>query len=149
MKKTLQTIRCHHCGEWIDFDFPIPERIHCPACDYWNYPLEAIERLDAAISDLATHLHNLPDGPISDQRDEILKLLANAWDALCEREVEATYPYKLERAEELRWQAPYLKFILERHGRTVGGSERADLHHWVVNLDEQRANIEKFGWRKM
>jgi hypothetical protein len=42
-----------------------------------------------------------------------------------------------------------LRFELERHGGTVNGSTRAEVHHWVVNLAEMSAHVEKSGHRQL
>lgn len=43
--------------------------------------------------------------------------------------------HKLHRIENPRWDPPYVIFELERHGATVAGSSRAEVHRWHVNID--------------
>jgi hypothetical protein len=44
-------------------------------------------------------------------------------------------PNKIERIEEATWEDPIFTFVIERHGRTVHGSSRAELQRWTVDLD--------------
>jgi hypothetical protein len=85
----------------------------------------------------------------SDQQQEVKKRLAEAWEWLEGCDEQRTEAYKLDRAENLRWQSPTLSFVLERHGATVRGSTRAELHHWEVNLDKRQASIVGHGRRQL
>lgn len=42
-----------------------------------------------------------------------------------------------------------LAFTIERHGRTVLGSTRAELQRWEVNLDTQEASCFSAGYRQV
>jgi hypothetical protein len=55
----------------------------------------------------------------------------------------------LYRAEDVAWTPPFLTFTLERHGGTVNGSSRAELHHWEVNIETGVATIVKVGRRQL
>lgn len=71
----------------------------------------------------------------------MLRLLEDAWGDLDGSEDKSTFAKKLHRAEDLEWDPPFLHFTLERHGATVNGSSRAELHHWEVNVDTGVAAI--------
>jgi hypothetical protein len=58
--------------------------------------------------------------------------------------------YKLGgRVEEPRWDPPLLTFIIERHGGTVLGSSLAELQHWQIDTESNRAEIIKEGYRQL
>ena len=42
--------------------------------------------------------------------------------------------------ENIYWNPPLLSFEIERHGGTVNGSSRADLHVWVVDMNSLEAS---------
>jgi hypothetical protein len=103
-----------------------------------------------AINNLRAKLESMPNGSVpSDQQQEVKKLLAEAWELLEGSDQESTDANKLSRAENLRWQSPTLSFLLERHGATIHGSTRAELHHWEVNLEKRQASIVKRGRRQV
>jgi hypothetical protein len=142
----MNTIECWRCKTDIEYDPSDPREVECPRCHIWCSPPDLVA-IQAAIAVLKSLLNQLPNGPISTEREHVLTLLAVAWEGLDGNEDHSTYAYKLERAESLRWEAPELKFILERHGRTANGSRRADLHHWSVDLEKREAALFKIGWR--
>jgi len=47
------------------------------------------------------------------------------------------------------WNPPQLAFLIERHGGTVMGSSRAEMQHWVVDVDQKMATLEKGGYRQI
>jgi hypothetical protein len=105
---------------------------------------------DAAIENLRSELASLAPGTVdSALKDRVLGALQNAWKSLCGADDQKTYANKLKRAEYLCWRPPILSFKLERHGRTVNHSTRADLHHWEVNVDKKTAEIAKRGTRQL
>jgi hypothetical protein len=54
----------------------------------------------------------------------------------------ALEPHKLlHRTEGLAWDPPLLKFEIERHGATVGGSVYAEVHEWSINLETSQASL--------
>jgi hypothetical protein len=53
------------------------------------------------------------------------------------------------RIEDPAWQPPVLSFKIERHGGTVNGSTRADVHLWSVDLDAMAAKCEALGQRQL
>ncbi len=80
-----------------------------------------------------------------DSRLKILELLETCWQFLKGSDEQSTFSSKIYRAEKLRWNPPILSFQLERHGATVNGSSRADLHSWEIDIDEGTAAIVKTG----
>ncbi|NHN38953.1 hypothetical protein G8764_16715 [Pseudomaricurvus alcaniphilus] len=75
--------------------------------------------------------------------------LKNTWDLIPGSEESSTTSDKLHRAEKLTWEPPILSFTLERHGGTVNGSSRAELHHWEIDTSNFRAKISKRGSRQL
>src|SRR5262245_41209440 len=91
--------------------------------------------------------HQLRDRPVGQIEQEvygkITKFLADCWPQL--KSADDTFRMtaeKLHRAEGLAWYPPCLTFLIERHGRTVLGSTRAELHQWTVDLDWETAKCE-------
>ncbi|MCD2451122.1 hypothetical protein GO003_012035 [Methylicorpusculum oleiharenae] len=80
---------------------------------------------------------------------KVLDLLRECWPHLKGSGEHNTYWDKIYRAENLHWKPPILHFELERHGATVNGSSRADVHYWEVDLDEGTAKIERRGHRQL
>src|SRR5262250_2809176 len=81
-------------------------------------------------------LGSQPPGRLPPAASETVRgLLMTGWDELRGSGDEHTYAEKLYRAEDLTWDPPILRFILERHGGTVRGSTRAELHRWEVDVD--------------
>jgi hypothetical protein len=91
-------------------------------------------------------LRTLSPGPIpGDRCDEVRRLLQRCWHELKGAYETSMAPGKVIRAKELHWDPPYLSFIIERHGGTVLGSSRAELHEWVINLKSGTASCTQ-GW---
>jgi len=78
-----------------------------------------------------------------------LPRLEDAWSSLSGSLDKSTSADKLYRAENVAWTPPVLTFTLERHGGTVNGSSRAELHHWEVNTETGVAAIVKVGRRQL
>ena len=57
--------------------------------------------------------------------------------------------FKLFRAENLHWDPPVLSFTIERHGATVLGSTRAELHEWKINMETLTAYFYKGRYRQL
>ena len=102
------------------------------------------------MSSLEACLKSHPQGPI-EHFSEVEPLLAAEWNSLsCHSDDHKTSPEKLYgRMEEVSWNPPFLRFKLERHGGTVNGSTRAELHYWVVNVEERTCGIERIGKRQL
>lgn len=97
-------------------------------------------------------VRTLPVGPIDRQTKlgkEVLDGLEKVWTQLEGTSDQSTYADKLWRAEELVWTPPLIKFCLERHGGTVNGSSRADLHFWEVDLEKRFAHIARRTHRQL
>ena len=106
--------------------------------------------MESKINELIEKLNKLGHGPVPDSnKTEVLNLLSGYWQYLKGSDNQKTLPYKLSRAENLSWDGSILSFVLERHGSTVNGSSRAELHHWDVNLVNNCANISKTGIRQI
>lgn len=102
------------------------------------------------ITELISILRNIDSGLIINQsHNNVLKSLSEAWVALTGSDAQRTSSDKLYRAEALSWEKPILSFILERHGGTVNGSTRAELHRWEVDLEKLSASIVKVGYRQL
>lgn len=78
-------------------------------------------------------------------------LLASCWDELDGSSAESMNPEKLpDRAEELVWNPPILSFRIERHGGTVLGSTRAEVHGWDVDVEQGIARCDPHaGYRQV
>lgn len=103
------------------------------------------------MSDLDTlrHLlHQLPPGEVSGS-DAVRAALADAWSSLAGNRTEGTDASKLVRMEELRWEPPCLVFRLERHGGTVNGISRAEVHEWRVDVERGAASVHVVGHRQL
>jgi hypothetical protein len=100
------------------------------------------------LTELRTYLESLPRGAVQ-VSDELVDLLGNCWEQFEGHDAERMDDSKLERMEEVQWDAPVMSFTIERHGGTVMGSSRADLHRWVVNLDEMTACCIDDGYRQI
>ena len=85
---------------------------------------------------LREFLAEAPDGELHDAA-EALHLLEAAWRDLVFQgsSEEKMSAWKLHRAESLTWRRPCLSFRIERHGGTVLGSTRAELHEWTIDVD--------------
>jgi hypothetical protein len=108
------------------------------------------ESVEDAVEHLKRALLKLHPGAVSEEYvPAVLNALEAAWPLFSGCGEESTFASKVHRAESLRWEAPLLSFILERHGRTVYGSSRADLHYWQINLDTREAYIIKNSTRQL
>jgi hypothetical protein len=106
----------------------------------------------ASMEKLRLFLSELPPGeliPSEEHRTAVLQLLMDCWSSLIGSEEENTFSNKIPRAESVSWNPPLLKFQLERHGGTVNGSTRANVHYWEVNVDLGTAKILKNGQRQL
>ena len=92
---------------------------------------------------LKDHLFALPAGKIVETTETaaLWNLLADCWSSFEGSNAEGMQAYKLhDRMEDVDWNAPILTFTIERHGGTVMGSSRAELHEWTLDLDKQTAH---------
>jgi len=80
---------------------------------------------------------------------ELGSLVRASWDEFrCSNEHGMTVE-KLYRWEDPVWEPPYLRFTIERHGGTVHGSSRADLHHWTLDVETGEAFCGTGGYRQL
>jgi hypothetical protein len=104
----------------------------------------------SGLSRLRTLLLQLAEGPVPDERrEEIVAALETAWNELDGSDVEGTTAEKINDPERLHWKDPVLSFIVERHGRTVLGSTRADMHHWSVDVANGTADCSLGPYRQI
>jgi hypothetical protein len=101
-----------------------------------------------ALQALREFLRGIDPGPISEDA-KVVRLLEAAWNELRGSGEENTSADKLTRAEDLSWQPPELTFTLERHGGTVMGSTRAELHEWVVDVEDGIATCSRTHHRQL
>lgn len=70
----------------------------------------------------------------------LVEALERAWGYFEGARDEAMGPRKVRRLEQPVWNPPLLEFVIERHGAMVaGGSTRAELQTWSVDLDDGQA----------
>jgi hypothetical protein len=97
---------------------------------------------------LRAHLATVQPGRIIDTTD-LERLLAACWDEFS-GDYGGMEGYKLlGRMEDVTWEPPVLSFAVERHGRTVAGSSRADLQGWTVNIESNTIFYEPLGHRQV
>lgn len=100
-----------------------------------------------AEDDLVETFHKLPDGPLQ-QLDFIGKLQAE-WYSFQGVEDTSLYKSKLSRAESVSKKGNCMYFDIERHGATVNGSTRGEVHTWEVNFEDFTARIIKKTHRQL
>jgi hypothetical protein len=107
-------------------------------------------RNSAAIAALRDYLNGISPGPI-DEAEHLEELLATAWSDLAIERGGGMQPDKIwGRLKEIEWDPPRLSFVIERHGAVVkGGSSRAELQTWSVNVNEGTASYTDGGWRQV
>ena len=101
------------------------------------------------MKDLIEYLQSIVDGPITDT-SKLEHLLAACWHEFDGHEFQGMEAYKLiNRIENADWESPKLYFTIERHGRTVSGSTRADLHRWQLDVVKRKASCWESGFRQV
>jgi hypothetical protein len=86
-------------------------------------------------------MRGVPPGEVRDPH-ELAERLAACWDGLSGGAEESMGGGKLiGRMEDVTWAPPILSFSIERHGGTVLGSTRAEVHRWSVNVDQATAAL--------
>lgn len=102
------------------------------------------------IDRLRDRLSAFVPGPIPDEDvGEVLAALGESWDHFEGSKETSMDSSKLHRAESLEWDPPILRFLIERHGRTVSGSTRADLQQWEVDVSAGIVELHSSGWRQV
>lgn len=98
---------------------------------------------------LRASLESLKPGPVA-EGSGIERLLEDCWDQFTGNDEEGMSAYKLGgRMERIRWDPPVLSFVIERHGGTVMGSSRAELHEWQIDVVERSASCAVVGHRQL
>lgn len=114
-----------------------------------NDTLHKVIEEENSMNNLLDYLGSIQSGPISN-KSELESLLATCWDEFDGSGEESTEDYKLlGRMEDIIWKPPILSFTIERHGATVRGSSRAELHEWEVNVKEKTASCYKGRFRQL
>jgi hypothetical protein len=95
-----------------------------------------------ALNDLRLFLNQLPSGAI-ENISAVERILASCWHELTQYDG-GMEGYKLKgRMETVTWNAPLLRFAIERHGGTVMGSVYAEMQNWTVNTETAEASVER------
>lgn len=101
------------------------------------------------MENLLRFLERLSPGWISNKA-KLESLLDEAWDCFDISNDEGMTGEKLlGRMEEVIWDPPILSFTIERHGGTVLGSSRAELHKWEFNISSRKATCKKGRYRQI
>jgi hypothetical protein len=91
--------------------------------------------MSSSLDDLRRWLAASEPGDVED-RESLAEILRRAWDDITGSGATQMGPWKLDRLEHPRWDPPDLSFDIERHGAIVGGgSTRAEVQTWTVNVD--------------
>ena len=98
---------------------------------------------------LRTIFDALSPGPISDTAD-IERPLAVQWPNFTGGDDGGMEGYKLlNRMEKVVWCPPKFTFQIERHGKTVMGSTRAEIQEWELDLGTMTATLKDAGYRQL
>ena len=88
---------------------------------------------------LRSYLASISFGPITDVQN-LETLLGECWAQINGGTEEGMYASKLlGRMENTPWDPPVLSFEIERHGRILLGSSRADLQRWEIDINQGSA----------
>ena len=104
--------------------------------------------MSASISSLSQCLASVPPGSITDT-GKLIELLYKCWSEFEGSTEHRMSADKLGRMEDVKWQPPKLTFTIERHGAMTGGSSRAELQKWIVDIHEQRAHVGTTAYRQI
>lgn len=81
---------------------------------------------------------------------ELEPLLSAAWPDLAGSGDHGMHERKLiGRLESPTWNPPLLTFAIERHGAARNGSSRAEVQHWIVDLEARTATTGKSEVRQL
>ena len=101
------------------------------------------------MNELHEFLKTITPGPVQ-ETEKLEQLLAVQWQALTGADEGGMDPDKLlGRMENVIWEPPVLKFFIERPGGTVCGSTRAEVQHWLVDLNDLTAQITETTHRQL
>jgi hypothetical protein len=99
---------------------------------------------------LRQHLDGIPPGPVAGEDwEKLLPLLKRSWYDFDGADEEDMAPSKLDRAEDVVWEPPYLYLTVERHRGLKYGGKRAERHTWCVDLEARTAHIVHKGYRNV
>lgn len=101
----------------------------------------------ARVENLRKYLATIPPGEISNPTEQE-SLLAKCWDDLKGDAGGMAADKLLGRMEQVRWHPPESVFLIERHGRTVLRSTRADKQEWTINVDQAARSCIRAGTGK-
>lgn len=105
--------------------------------------------IGAQLETLKAYLKTVESGRVRDSR-ELERLLAACWGEFPGWDWEGMHAGKIAgRLEDVTWQPPCIAFTIERHGAVVLSSTRAELQHWVVDVDAGTADCVKKGRRQL
>jgi hypothetical protein len=100
------------------------------------------------VENLIDYLASIEPGPIT-ETTALESVLATYWGEFVGSDFEGMTADKLfGRMEDVAWDPPVLRFVVERHGATVLGSSRAELHRWTLNIEERTADSYTAGYRR-
>ena len=103
--------------------------------------------------ELKAIVRKLPHGSIPlGMRDQILELVEACWDKFKGSGKTKMQVWKIRRdagPEDLTWDPPNLCFSIDRHGRTVMGSKRAERQTWTLNLETLAAIPNETRYRQL
>ncbi|MHC4132959.1 MAG: hypothetical protein ACYSR3_13360 [Planctomycetota bacterium] len=100
------------------------------------------------MKELKEFLNLLPSGKITDT-SEIEQMLVVSWEEFTFTGMEGGMAgHKISgRIEGAEWNPPLLSFTIERHGAMKFSSSRAELQHWVLNINTGEAGFTQ-GYRE-
>ena len=104
-----------------------------------------------SLTKIRSYLRAVSPGKLSQEySEEVQSLLSDCWEKLSGGTNGGMAAYKLmDRAEEFNWDPPVLSFLIERHGAiVVGGSSRAEVQGWKVDLEAATADFSSVGFKQ-
>jgi len=103
------------------------------------------------LEQLREYLRGRPRGPVRDEdHAALVRLMSHAWPEFDGSEEEGMDSVKLARMERPCWDPPVLTFRIERHGAMVaGGSSRAEMQTWTVDVDKAEVDVAVSGYRQI
>jgi len=101
------------------------------------------------MEELINYLNSIEEESIKDT-SKLGSLLQDCWEQFSGSEAEGMESYKLiGRIEDAFWNPPELTFNIERHGGTVLGSTRAEIHRWTLDISARTASCSRAGFRQI
>jgi hypothetical protein len=101
------------------------------------------------MKELLAYLEALSPGSLADT-EQLEALLASCWHEFDGSSDKGMTGCKLrDRMEQATWDPPRIEFVIERHGGTVLGSSRAEIHSWTVDVQAKTATCGKGSHRQL